>query len=356
MTDANAYNEWGEHIEPPRSWKPVDLTDVLDGSWTPPEATVGRRSDGIGLFYRGKAHTVAGESEGLKTWLALAAVQEEITKGEHAVFIDFEDDAGPVAGRLLGMDTPTDVIRERFHYVRPESPIGQDLSRFDLDALLADVRPSLVIIDGVTEGMTLHGLNPLDNKDCAAFGRMLPRRITAHGAGVASLDHLTKSSETRGRYAIGAVHKLNGLDGAAYVLENRKPAGIGLVGKSTIKIAKDRPGQLRKHALPSSGGLHWFGDLVLDSTVPGFADVSVEVPVGDGDSTTEAAPTRMMVRVSEKLGEHPEGLAQRVVCDVVRGKAATIRSALSHLIDEGYVTQRSPHRLIKPYSEQGVGQ
>lgn len=49
------------------TWEPVDLADVLDGTWKPPEPTVGRRSDGVGLFYPGKKHTISSESEAGKT-------------------------------------------------------------------------------------------------------------------------------------------------------------------------------------------------------------------------------------------------------------------------------------------------
>ena len=328
-----------------RTWRPVDLSDVLNGAWTPPEATVGARSDGVGLFYRAKAHTVAGESEGLKTWLALSASQDELRKGEHVVYVDFEDDAGPLVGRLLAMGCAPDRLASHFHYIRPESPLSQVPGKDDLEGLLHDLRPSLAVVDGVTEGMTLHGLDPLSNRDAATFGRMLPRRLTHAGAAAVSLDHLTKSTEGRGRYALGAVHKLNGLDGAAFILEMRKPAGVGLVGRSTIRIAKDRPGQLRKHALPSAG-LHWFGDLVLDSTSP-LIDAQVVAPeVREG---ADVKPTIMMQRVADELAKHPEGLAQRVVCDVVRGNAGTLRSALSHLIADGFVTSKTPHQLLKPY-------
>ena len=54
-----------------RSWQPVDLSEVLDGSWQPPEPTVGRRSDGAGLFYPGKVHTLSSESEGGKKLFSL---------------------------------------------------------------------------------------------------------------------------------------------------------------------------------------------------------------------------------------------------------------------------------------------
>lgn len=350
--DANTYGDpFG--AETPRTWLPVDLTEALSGAWQAPEATVGRRGDGVGLFYRGKAHTISGESESLKTWLALSAIQHEITEaGEHAVFVDFEDDVGPLVGRLQGMDTPADAIRERFHYVRPEAPLTEVGGRADLESLLMDTRPSLVVIDGVTEGMTLHGLNPLDNRDAAAFGRMLPRTITRAGAAAVSLDHVTKSTEGRGRYSLGAVHKLNGLDGAAYVLDNRKPAGVGMVGRSTVLISKDRPGQLRKHALPASGGLHWFGDLVLDSTIEGFADVSVFAPERDAGAS-EARPTVLMRRITDVLAEKGKPLSQRQIIALVGGKRDYVIKALTLLTIDGYVTDKTPHELIKPFTEGG---
>lgn len=336
-----------------RTWQPVDLGDALSGAWQAPEATVGHREDGVGLFYRGKAHTVSGESESLKTWLALSAIQYEITtNGQHAVFVDFEDDVGPLVGRLLGMDTATEAIRERFHYVRPEAPLTEAGGRADLEALLGDTRPSLVVIDGVTEGMTLHGLNPLDNRDAAAFGRMLPRTITRAGAAAVSLDHVTKSAEGRGRYSLGAVHKLNGLDGAAYVLDNRKPAGVGMVGRSTVLISKDRPGQLRKHALPSSGGMHWFGDLILDSSLEGFTDVSVRAPEKQ-EGATEARPTVLMGRICQALADQGKPLSQRQLITLVGGKRDYVIRALTFLTIDGYVTEKTPHELIKPFVEGG---
>jgi hypothetical protein len=334
----------------PRTWIPADLTDVLNGTWKPVEPTIGRRSDGVGLFYPGKQHTVSSESEAGKTWFGLSAARDEMLLENHVAYVDFEDDRGPVVGRLLAMGVAPRRISEFFHYVRPESPVTAYLNGLDLDAMLGLYTPTLAIVDGVTEAMTLHGLNPLDNADAAKFGRMLPRRLTRSGAAVVNLDHVTKSSESRGRYSIGAVHKLNGLDGAAYVLENRRPFGVGLDGVSTIRIVKDRPGRLRMHALPGGSGMRWFADLILDSTTEGHTDALVAAP--NDRSASETRPTRVMQRVSEELVKHPAGLSQRVLCDVVTGKAETIRLSLSYLIADGYVTNKTPHQSLKPYPDQ----
>jgi hypothetical protein len=332
-----------------RSWQPVDLTSVLDGTYAPLQPTVGRRDDEVGLFYPGKVHTVASESEAGKTWFALAAARDEMqaVPARHVTYIDFEDDEGGIVGRLLALQVTPHLIRERFHYLRPTVALGAGIHLDDLRATITDTAPSLVILDGITEAMTLHGLNMIDNRDVATFGHILPRRIAAAGPAVACLDHVTKDREGRGRYALGGVHKLNGLDGAAYVLDNRQPFGIGITGRSTIKIAKDRPGQLRRNGLPSSGGMFWFGDLVLDSHAEGWAEVSIEAP---SERTDTFRPTIIMGRIADALTKHGP-LSQRRIIAAVEGKTATIITALDCLILDGNVSEQTPHKLLTPYIE-----
>lgn len=333
-----------------RPWQPVDLSAVLDGTWQPPRPAVGRRVDDRALFYAGKDHVILSETEGGKTWMALAAALDEMRAGHHVVYLDFEDDEGAIAGRLLTMGADRDLIAERFHYLRPDQRLGTGINLDDLHRTLSDHRPTLGILDGITEAMTLHGLDPLDNAAAATFRRMLPCRITEAGAASVNLDHVTKSREGRGRYAIGAVHKINALGGASYLLENRTPFGIGITGKSTLKITKDRPGQLRKHGLPSSGGMHWYGDLVIDSRGDDFAEVSIEPPAAAGE---DFRPTVLMERIAVALDRHGP-LAQRRIIAAVSGKTDAIRVALDCLILDGYVTEKTPHELIKPYPGDGA--
>jgi hypothetical protein len=345
---------WADPDEPSarRSWQPVDLGPVLDGTYQPPMPTVGERDDGVGLFYPGRKHTVASESEAGKTWYALHAAVVELDRGSAVVYVDFEDDEGGIVGRLLALQVRPDVIRERFVYLRPEGPVYDVVNRSDLAQALGDLEPTFVVIDGVTEGMTLHGLDPLSNKDAATFGRMLPGWIAAQGPAVASLDHLTKSSDGRGRYALGAVHKLNGLDGAAYLLDNRRPFGIGLTGRSTVKLAKDRPGQLRRHGLPSAGGLHCYADLVLDSQHETFIVATVEAPQERPDNFR---PTHNMAKVAKILVDATEPLSEKGVTDRAGGKAINVRQALAFLVDDGYVHREAGpnnaklHKLVKAY-------
>ena len=331
--------------EPQRSsWWPVDLTSVLDGTWAPPEPTIGFRNDGAGLFYPGRDHAIVSESEAGKTWFAVLVCLDEMQAGQHVVYVDFEGDAGGLVNRLLLMGAKRELLAERFHYIRPSERLNADLAE-----TLDTYPPSLTILDGVTEGMVLHGYDPLDNKDIALFGQLLAKRIMTRGPAVVSLDHVTKSSEGRGRYAIGGQHKLAGLDGASYVLTNRNPFGRGLTGKSTIRIAKDRHGQLRANGLPSSEGMHWYGDLVVKiDDHSSYAEVGIEQP-HERDENWQ--PTVLMHKITELLRQKGP-LSQRVILGLIKGsRNETIRDALNHLIADGYVGSKTPHALLKPYEE-----
>ncbi|WP_051866255.1 AAA family ATPase [Streptosporangium roseum] len=338
-----------------RTWRPADLSAVLDGTYQPPQPTIGARGDGVGMFYPGRAHVVAAESESGKTWAMLAIHAHEMLAGNATVYIDFEDDEGGVVGRLLAMGVNADIIRRHFAYLRPEEPLTAGGGRDDLAQALGDLTPTIVTLDGVTEGMTLHGYDPLNNKEVAAFGQMLAKPITLTGAAVVSLDHVTKDRENRGRYAIGAVHKLNGLNGAMYSLENREPFGVGTTGRSGLYISKDRPGQLRRHSLPSAGDRKWFADLVVTSHHESFVEVTIEAPASRPEKSS-LRPTHVMAKIAAVLADKPAGLSKNAVETAVGGKREIARLALEFLVNEGYVhTERQGnailHRLTKPFDD-----
>jgi len=338
---------------PRRTWKPVDLGPVLDGTWQPPQPAVGSRDDGRGLFYPGRMHVIAAEAEAGKTWLALAAAATELARGESVVYLDFEDDEGGIAGRLLTIGAGRDAIAKRFAYIRPEQPLA-GVHRQDLDDAAGDLKPSLVVIDGVTEAMSLHGLELKDNTDVAAFGQLLPRRMTAAGAATVLLDHVVKDKEARGGHAIGGVHKLNGLNGAMYLLENKDPFGIGRAGRSRLLIRKDRPGQLRRHAVQAHDSLFWYADLTVTSHGEDFAEAALPPP--EQHSDTPFRPTAIMARISTALDGVTGGLSGNAIEGAVKGKRETIRYALELLISEGYVSVERRgnariHRLVQPFTD-----
>ena len=86
------------------------------------------------------------------------------------------------------------------------------------------------MIDGVTEALALEGLDMASNQDVAELLQPA-RRGRSHGPAppCCSIDHVTKDREARGRYAIGAQHKLAGVD-VAYRLDVVQPFGRGREG------------------------------------------------------------------------------------------------------------------------------
>lgn len=340
-----ALSAGGSALPAEACWSFTDLTSVLDGTYKSVLPTVGAREDGVGLFYPGRLNDVSGESEGGKTWLALIGCLVEINRRNHVVYLDFEDDAGGVVSRLLLLGAPHETIAEFFHYVRPEvTPTRSDTEAFL--RLVGIFEPTLIIVDGVTEAMAMFGLELKENTDVATFGQKLLRPLAATGAALVTLDHVVKNGENRGRYSLGGVHKLNGINGVKYIVEAVHPFGVGLTGRSRVRIAKDRPAQLRKHALPGGERLHWFADLVVEShgefSAAGHLYPAVEKVIDPNALTAEeqgAADEMKALKaaVLAALRKAAEPLSTTGVQDRVTGRATAVRRALVALADDGLV-------------------
>ncbi len=340
-------------------WWPVDLTPFLDGSYRPPVPTQLRRRDGAALLYLGRVHWLSGEPESLKTWLALLACAQALQDGQRVVYLDMEDGAGGIVSRLLGMGVRPGAVRDRFTYLSPDRPLDQHTRDVALTPVMAGT--ALLVVDAATEALSAQGLNDRDAVDVARWLELLPRWAARLGPAVLVLDHVTKDTETRGRWATGSGHKLAGLDGVAYLLEAVAPAGLGLTGRSRLYEVKDRHGQVRQHVSVTTSGRRWAGDLVVASLEEGrYVEVVVHPPAEQEGSFL---PTNVMRRVSDALVTAGVPLSGRDVEDRVNGKAATVRQALAALVDLGHVAverghhNSKQHRLLRPYpdpNEEGL--
>lgn len=329
---------------PARStWAPVDLGPVLAGDQVDEPPTALTRADERCLLYRGKVHGLHGEPEAGKGWIAMQASAESIEKDEHVAYFDFEDDARTATARLRALGVEDAAIRARFHYVRPNEPLSNTV-RPDLELAL-EPTPSLVIVDGVTEALTLAGLNLSDNTEVATWLDMVPRWIRdATGAAVVLIDHVTKDRETRGRFAIGAQHKLAGVD-VAYSIRVTETFGRGVDGRAEIRVGKDRPGHVRQYAKDDV-----VAEVRFASEPGGGMRVSVLPPDPEG-----WRPTKRMKEVSQAIEANP-GLIARKVREYVGGRASTTDEAIRLLIAHEFVQvrkegQASCHYSVRPYCE-----
>jgi hypothetical protein len=334
----------------PTTWTFQDLGDVLDGKAKRIEATMFRRSDGVPLIYPGKTHAFVGESESMKSWAALAACAERLMLGEVVLYVDFEDTKFTFVERLLDLGVPKDVIRDKAAYIRPSEPLKGDREKSDLRTVRDRyATPVLVILDGVTECMTLHGWDPNVGTDVVKFLDVYPRYMSSTGAAIVFIDHVAKASDSRGRYAIGSVHKLNGIDGASYTFEGKQPFGRGMSGLSTVSLNKDRPGFVRPHASNRK-----IADMrAVSSPDDGSVIIALEPPV----SAADWRPTVFMERISRLLEEAPEPMGVRAIREAVTGQTKHKDQALKFLIEDGYVeAEAGPrgaklHRSVKPYRD-----
>lgn len=358
------------------SWVPVDVHAARLGRAAAPPSILAR-TDGACLFYRRKVHSVHGESESGKSWLVQCAAAETLLAGEPVLYVDFEDDAGPVAERLIRLGVPEQIVDNRalFTYIRPEASPYAPIEQAAFEAVLAQSF-SLAVIDGVTDAMGLFGLSGKDNDDVAAWQRQLPRKIArATGAAVVCVDHVSKDADTRGRFALGGQHKMAGLDGAAFVVEMVQPFAVGLAGTASIRVGKDRPGQIR-----SLGG-RWrkrdrtqlIADFRLDSTDTDRTTFVLDVPGPDTDDPTRGAvgafrPTFCMEKVSRYLEttDDPEQRSTRrtvaALIDEHNEHGRPIgrdvwRAAIDTLAAEGFAEivpgRRNSHlhAIVRPYRE-----
>ena len=249
----------------PSSWLPIDLGPILRGEVQPARPAVGLfRKDGVQLLYPGKEHAVIGEMESGKSWFSLSCVAAELEAGHPVVYVHFEeDDPSDTVTRLLLLGATERQITEQFSFVAPASRVLPG----GLDALI-ERKPSLVVLDGQNEGMSLHGLGIRDEDGAAGYRRLLAKPFTASGAAVLSCDHVVKDDERAGMgYALGSIHKGNGLNGVLILLENSEPFGRGRRGASRVYVTKDRPGQVRQHGKATKISRKFFmGMLSVDAT------------------------------------------------------------------------------------------
>ena len=311
-------------------WEPVDLAPVLRGECVTPKPSVLQRVDGIRLLYPGRLNMLMGETESGKTWAALVAAVQEIAAGHHVIYLDYEDGPESVVERLRALGATVEQIASHLTYVNPAGRFDELAQEALEEAIVRKGRPTLAVIDGVTEAMGDVGLEPSDGPDVAAYYGSSPRWLARTGAAVVLVDHVTKSRENRGRWAIGSERKLSGLDGAAYGFETIQPFGRGRTGTVKVTVAKDRCGHVRQH----EGTNHAIVMMELKSYPDGGVSASLEVPEASDEGAFR--PTYLMSKLSKTIEDQP-GLTSRALRASVSGKNDAKDLALELLVNEGYV-------------------
>jgi hypothetical protein len=295
---------------------PVDLVAAAATPPKPPEI--------IGLFYVGYFHLLSGESEALKTWLALAAAEEELDAGRGALWIDGDDvGEGALLERLRSLGATDETITTLFAYMRPNDPLDQD----KLPGVLSVVRDRkcrLAVFDGFNPLLGLHRLDPNSGTDVELFYRLHPeawrrgrpdrqRRQVAGGAG--------RMGDRLGAEEVEVEVHL--------AMKTIEPLVRGGTGRAKIDVHKDRPGHLER---PSPGIFVIESD---DSQCSWRID-----PDESRGAEGEFRPTNLMEKVSRFLERNREEPQSRNQVEGEKlGKAEYVRVAIDRLAAEGYATE-----------------
>jgi hypothetical protein len=331
----------------PTSWQPVDLAAILAGTHVPPKAEIFTRVDGIALLYPQRIHSFYGESESGKSWVVQKAVTDVLNDGGDVAYIDFESDAVDVIERLKLLGARPVGIAAHLRYIRPETP-PQATDPAWVELLASPLR--LVVIDGVTEALTIWGGESKDNDAITNWVRVFPRQLAkSTGAAVAMVDHIAKDKDTRGRFAIGGQAKLASIDGAAYLVEPLAALAPGRVGKLTIRITKDRPGGVRRHggSWRKNDRTQEIAVVHFDATLLNAINFELRLPEIEIDAETlvEQKITTDIMHFLVKHGTSTKGEIE----DGVKGRAELIRAHLEdmrisgHLISIGGAAANSSH-------------
>ena len=329
-------------IRDPSSWLPVDLVDRTANPPAPPDL--------VGLFYLGKYHLLSGESEAMKTWLALTATVEELKAGHGVYWVDGDDvglDDILERLRLLGATKDQTDRAVRLSRHRTNRSPATSCAQVAEHAKALDIR--LVVLDGFNPLLTLHKLDPDRGPDVETFYRLVDplRKLPT---AVLLPDNVVKHKESRGKFSVGSERKHSKAD-VHLGMVMLKPLVRGGTGKARINVHKDRPGHLTR---PSPGT---FEITSTDDRCAWRVWVD-ETHTADG----AFRPTAIMERVSRYLEVHGDAKTRTTIEADVKGKGEFVRSAIDCLVDEGYATEfdgpnRSrPVRLERPFREDQVGE
>ena len=301
-----------------------DIAAVIAGDWHPPMPTVLTRSDGMGLLYPGRVHSLAGEPGSGKTWIGLLAVAQVIEAGGIAVFIDYEDRLDTQIRRLVAMGVdPARLTPDHFRYLTPTFAVkGGGLP---INVLEATAGAHVAIIDSMGEALAHNLANQNDDGEVAHWMATTARRLADGGAAVLILDHVTKDKEGRGRWAIGSQRKLAAIDGASFMVKVITAASKDREGKLIISVSKDRGGNFQ-HGTNAA-------EVLITPTDTG-TDVVMTPPADTGD---KFRPTTLMELVSRYLEDRFDPVNRETVKQSVKGNAAWKLNAINALINEGFV-------------------
>ncbi len=262
--EGEAYNDGG--------WGGIDLFDERF-ALPPPPPNLFKRLDGVALLYRRKIHYFYGAPETGKSFAAQVAVAWTLNDGGKVLYVDFEND--PYSVRLVAVGVTWTGL-DGLEYVNPSRPWRSDAERREFFSLV-EAGADLVIVDGISNAMSLLSRSPLNHDDIVAFEMGFLRPLTRSGGAVVAVDHTARGRGSEGDSGslFGGQHNKAAVTGASFYFKRVAPFGRGLTGSSLIMLDKDKQGWLRKYAVDRA-----VAEFVLVSGRDGSVEAQLNPPSG----------------------------------------------------------------------------
>lgn len=261
--------------------------------------------DVFDLFYSERSNSIIGETGTGKTWLAVAALADELRHDEQAavIFLDYETSFGAVDGRFKALGVKTTNLL----YVQMDGPFEEAKAGLVTYTkwLWAERRAyvTMAVIDCVTPMLACEGCrSPNTPVAVEAVQRPIFSWLADQNMGTIVIDHVSRDAEGRGRWAIGSERKLSGLTGVSYSLLGHDRFAPGKRGWSTLRLGKDRVGGVARR-VDNTKSLPPVATFVLDSHKDGSAEAMV-LPVGTVKKSDAVACTTSSLL--EAVSQFPE--------------------------------------------------
>lgn len=275
------------------SWSKVNISPYLSGQVRLPEASVMKRTDGVGLFYAGRLNLLYGKSESAKSWISLHACCQEMLAGRRAMYLDLEDEPVATLARFRALGMTDEILLSRLAYLRPESSLAPMMrgkfsagptpdsvvNHEDFVSTVLQFDPHLIVVDGMTMLYGMHGLDTNDAMSTDVITGWLKTLTRNSRTTVVVIDHTGKTGGA-GASPIGAHHKIAMIQGTAFRADAVEKPMPGAHGKINLTVYKDRPGSVRAVSA-MMGDEQVAGVVHIDSTQPHRTDMWID-PIEPG--------------------------------------------------------------------------
>lgn len=245
----------------------LDIDSLLNDDQ--PEATVGKLTNGQGIFYPGVYNGIFGPGGHGKSWLVVVCMAQDLLAGNHVACFTYELPGKVITYRLRLLGVPENILKSHLHLIKNRAGLGKHA----LDQILrktGGIAPTFVALDSIRELLSARPTKGYSETDISKYVIVdMCEPFTEMGSTFVSIDHVGHDNHDRqsGSAAKGLV-----VQGSMY----------GINEKLSKKFRRNVPGniayELKKDNL---SGLPWEEDKLAFNLLVSIADAGPEFSLVD---------------------------------------------------------------------------